>query len=84
VQIATGRNDAGLALTWRRLRDANAALKDQTPWFAEVRASNRILVGPMRSPAAARDLINRLARGGLQANSWSSEAGEVVERIAAR
>lgn len=84
VQVATGRNDSGLALTWRRIRDDHAALKSQTAWSAPFRATNRILVGPMKSAAAARELVNTLAKGKLQANVWSSEAGEEVERLSTR
>lgn len=84
VQVATGRNDSGLALTWRRLRDDAAALKGQTPWSAPFKATNRIVVGPMKSAAAARELVNKLAKDGVQATVWSSDAGEEVERISAK
>ena len=85
VQVATGSNDAGLALTWRRIRDANAAtLKGQSGWSAPFRATNRLLAGPLPSAAAARTLVNALAKNGVQTTIWSSEAGDSVERIAAR
>jgi hypothetical protein len=84
VQVATGRNDSGLGLTWRRIRDDHAALKSQTAWSAPFRATNRILVGPMKTASAARELVNTLAKGKLQANVWSSEAGEEVERLSTR
>ena len=85
VQVATGRNDSGLGITWRRIRDGNAAaLKGQASWSAPFRATNRILVGPMKSAAAARELVGKLAKGGVQATTWSSEAGEEVTRIAAK
>lgn len=81
VQVATGRNDAGLALTWRKLQADNAALKGQSAWSASFKQTNRIVVGPLKTAAAARDLVNKLGKGGLQANVWNSEAGEDVTRI---
>ncbi|MEP6785573.1 MAG: SPOR domain-containing protein [Sphingomonadales bacterium] len=84
VQIATGRNESGLGLTWRRLQSDNAALKGQSAWFAPFKATNRIVVGPIKSASSARDLVNKLGKGGLQATTWSSEAGEDVTRIAGK
>ena len=85
VQVATGSNDAGLALTWRRIRDANtAALKGQSGWSTPFRATNRLLAGPLPSAAAARTLVSALAKNGVQTTVWSSETGDPVERIAAR
>lgn len=81
VQVATGRNDSGLALTWRRLQADNAALKGQSAWSAEFKATNRIVVGPFKSAAAARELVSKLGKDGLQANVWNSEAGEDVTRL---
>lgn len=81
VQVATGRNDSGLALTWRRLQADNAALKGQSAWSADFKATNRIVVGPFKSATAARELVNKLGKGGLQANVWNSEAGEDVTRL---
>ena len=85
VQIATGANDRGLALTWRRIRDDNAkALSGLSAWSAPFRATNRVLVGPIASPAAARTLVRTLDRGGVSAMTYNSEAGEEVVRIAAK
>jgi hypothetical protein len=85
VQVATGRNDSGLALTWKRIRgDHEAALKGQSAWSAPFKATNRILVGPLKSAAAARTLVNTLAKDGIAATTWSSEAGEEVAKIAAK
>lgn len=81
VQVATGRNESGLGLTWRKLQADNAALKGQSAWFAPFKATNRIVVGPFKSAAAARELVNKLDKGGLQANVWNSDAGEDVTRV---
>ncbi len=85
VQVATGRNDSGLGLTLKRIRSDNeAAMKGLGGWSAPFKATNRILVGPMRSATAARELVGKLAKNGVNAMTFSSDAGEEVEKIAAR
>ncbi len=85
VQVATGRNDAGLGPTWKRIRaDNEAALKGQSGWSTPYKSTNRILVGPMKSAAAARELVKKLAKGGVAAMTFQSEAGEEVVKIAVR
>lgn len=85
VQVATGSNDSGLALTWKRMRrDNEAALTGLSAWSAPFKATNRILVGPIASTAAARALVRRLDQNGVRAVSYASEAGEEVARIAGR
>lgn len=85
VQVATGRNESGLGLTMKRLRaDNEAALKGLSGWFAPYKATNRILVGPMKSAGAARDLVAKLAKNGVSAMTFNSDAGEEVEKIAAK
>ncbi len=85
VQIATGRNDSGLGLTLKRIRSDNeAALKGLSGWSAPYKATNRILVGPMKSAAAARELVGKLAKNGVSAMTFNSDAGEEVEKIAAK
>ncbi len=85
VQIATGRNDSGLGITLRRIRSANeSALKGLTGWSAPYKATNRILVGPMKSAAAARELVAKLAKNGVSAMTFNSDPGEEVEKISAK
>ncbi len=82
VQIATGSNTRGLAGTWARIRDDNAALlKGKSAWTVPFKATNRLLVGPMKSPADARALVNALAKGGVSATTFSSDAGQEVARV---
>ncbi len=85
VQVATGRNDSGLGITLRRIRSDNeAALKGLSGWSAPFKATNRILVGPMKSAAAAREVVAKLAKNGVGAMTWSSDAGEEVDKIGAK
>ncbi|UVO54464.1 tetratricopeptide repeat protein [Sphingomonas sp. SUN039] len=82
VQVATGRNDSGLGITLKRIRSDNeAAMKGLSGWSAPYKATNRILVGPMKSAAAARELVGKLAKNGVSAMTFSSDAGEEVEKI---
>ncbi|CAN5147797.1 hypothetical protein BH09PSE3_BH09PSE3_25670 [soil metagenome] len=82
VQVATGNNERGLPTTWNRIRDDNAiALKGRSAFSVPFKATNRLLVGPMKSPADARALVNTLAKNGLSANTFSSEAGQEVTRV---
>jgi len=85
VQVATGRNDSGLGITLRRIRSANeTALKGLGGWVAPYKATNRILVGPIKSASAARDLIGKLAKTGVSAMTFNSDPGEEIEKIDAK
>lgn len=82
VQIATGNNRSGLPGTWRKLKEqAGKSLAKQTAWTVPFRQTNRLLVGPLKSIGDARDLVNSLAKEGVQATTFSSEAGQEISRI---
>lgn len=82
VQVATGNNTQGLPGTWRSIKSRTAkALDGQKAWFVPFRQTNRLLVGPVKSASEARALVNSLAKEGLQATIFSSEAGQEIERI---
>lgn len=85
VQVATGNNTRGLAGTWARIRDANEKLlKGKTAYSVPFKATNRLLVGPMKSGADARALVNALAKEGVAATIFNSEAGQEVARVGAK
>lgn len=82
VQIATGNNEAGLPGTWRRLKtQASKSLAKQNAWTVPFRQTNRLLVGPLKSVGDARDLVSSLAKEGVQATTFSSDAGQEIYRI---
>jgi hypothetical protein len=82
VQIATGSNKAGLGTTVRNVRTkAPKAMGSLAGWYAPVRATNRILVGPVKGAGEGKTLVNALAKEGVQANLWTSVAGEEIFRI---
>lgn len=82
VQIATGNNRSGLPGTWRKIREqAGKSLARQSAWAAPFRQTNRLLVGPFKSAGDAREMVGDLAREGVQATTFSSDAGQEISRI---
>lgn len=85
VQVATGNNRSGLPGTWRKLQaQASKSLTRQSAWTVPFRQTNRLLVGPLKSVGDARDLVNSLAKEGIQATTFSSDAGQEISRIGGR
>lgn len=85
VQVATGANESGLAITWKRLREkAPDALKGLNASYTPFKATNRILVGPFKSAGEARALVNALSKAGHASNLFSSEAGQEILKIASK
>lgn len=85
VQIATGANESGLGITWKRLREkAPEAFKGLTASYTPFKATNRVLVGPFKSNAEARTLVNAMNKAGLSGNTFASEAGQEILKIAAK
>lgn len=85
VQVATGANESGLAITWKRLREkAPDALKGLSASYTPFKATNRILVGPFKSAGDARAVVNALSKVGHASNLFSSEAGQEVLKIASK
>lgn len=82
VQIATGANDAGLALTWKRLREKSPeAFKGLSGWSSPYKATNRILVGPFKSSAEAKTRVAAFTKAGLSTFTFSSDPGQSVTAI---
>jgi Flp pilus assembly protein TadD len=85
VQIAGGANRAALPREFARLREqAPEQLGRRTAFTAELRATNRLLVGPFATARAAQEFVNQLATRDVAAFAWTSEAGEAIERLQAR
>lgn len=85
VQIATGANESGLGITWKRLREkAPDAFKGLSASYAPYKATNRVLVGPFKSSGEARTLVTTLGKAGVSSNVFSSEAGQDVIKIASK
>jgi Flp pilus assembly protein TadD len=85
VQVATGANESGLGITWKRLREkAPEAFKGLSASYTPFKATNRVLVGPFKSNAEARALVNAMNKAGLSGNSFTSEAGQEILKIAVK
>ncbi len=85
VQVATGANEAGLPGTWKKLRDkAPDVFKGQSASVVPFKATNRVLVGPFKSQAEARTLVNAMGKVGIQGSTYASDAGQEVKRIAVK
>ena len=82
VQIATGANRAGLPGTWKKLQgQAGKTLTGQSAASVGYKATNRLLIGPFKSTAEARAMVTKLSKDGIQATSFSSDAGQEVAKI---
>ena len=85
VQVATGANESGLGITWKRLREkAPDTFKGLSAAYVPFKATNRVLVGPFKSSGEARALINAMSKAGLSGNSFSSDPGQEISKIAAK
>jgi hypothetical protein len=85
VQIAGSADKGTLKGEFARLKaKAPKLLGDKTPWTAPLRFTNRLLVGPFESEKDAQALVNELSKAELAAFSWTSPAGEQVEKLPSR
>lgn len=82
VQVATGKDLSALGFDWRRIaRKADGALDGKGPFTTRWGEANRLLAGPYESRDAARDMVNKLKQGGLDAFPFSSEVGEEIIKL---
>jgi Flp pilus assembly protein TadD len=85
VQIAGGANRAALPREFTRLREqAPDQLGRRAAYTAALPNTNRLLVGPFDSQSEAQEFVNQLAGRNVAAFTWTSDAGEVVERLRTR
>jgi TonB family protein len=83
VQIATGPTRPGLVYQYGAFRrQAPALLGGRAAYTAQLNATNRLLVGPFASESAARAFVVQLSQSGVQAYTWTSEAGQEIEPLA--
>jgi hypothetical protein len=85
VQVAGGASKAALPREYARLRTKAPALLAKRPaWTTPLNATNRLLVGPFASEKEARELVNGLAKADVSAFSWTSAAGQEIEKLPAK
>jgi Flp pilus assembly protein TadD len=85
VQVATGSNEAGLPGTWKKLKEKSPTVfKGQNASSVPFKATNRLLVGPFKSQAEARAMVNAMKKAGLQGSTFSSDAGQAVSKVSSK
>lgn len=84
VQIASAP-DGLVASEYRRLKAKHPKLLGGKDGYrAPMGKSNRVLVGPFDSAGDAREFVNELDKVSLMAFGWTSEAGQEIEKLAAK
>lgn len=85
VQIATGANDAGLPGTWKKMKESSPSVfKGQNASSVPFKATNRLLIGPFKSQAEARAMVNAMSKAGLPGSTFSSDPGQVVTKVSGK
>lgn len=84
VQVAGGADVKALPKAWKAIvAEAPAEFRGKQAWTTPLRFTNRLLVGPFKSPDAAQDFVNTIRKKGVSAFAWSSEAGQKIEKLPA-
>ena len=82
VQVATGKDIAALGFDWRRIsRNADGELAGKNAFTAPWGEANRLLAGPYKSAAEAREAVTRLKAAGVDSFAFTSAAGEEVTAL---
>ena len=85
VQIGVGRDKSALGFDWRKFQRTQAELfKGKKAWTTPWGQTNRLLVGPFESQAAAQSFLKTLKKERLDAFVWSSPAGQAIDALAAK
>ena len=85
IQLAAGRDKAALGFDWRKQTRAAADLfKARKGWTTPWGQTNRLLVGPFESQAAAATFLKELKKKDADAFVWTSPAGQAVDALAAK
>ncbi|WP_174273903.1 SPOR domain-containing protein, partial [Sphingomonas bacterium] len=82
VQLAGGANRATLPREWQALKARyGGALAGRSPWTMHYRYTNRLMIGPFASAAAAQDWVNDQRTKGITSFRVTTEAGTKVEPV---
>ena len=85
VQLAAGKNVSALGFDLRRFRRTYGdAIGDESGWYVDWGATNRLLIGPYAKPERAREVVAAIKKAGGDAFVWQSEAGEEIKKIGAQ
>lgn len=82
VQIAGGANKGDLDKEWAKLKGKwPSQLAGRSPWTTHYRFTNRLLIGPFPTSAAAQGWVGDRKKEGFATFRVETAAGDLVERI---
>jgi hypothetical protein len=85
VQVAGGANEGDLPKAYAAIKTrAPALLAGRGAWSTPLRATNRVLVGPFKTDAEARNFVNQLKKEGVSTFTFTSDAGQSVTKLPPR
>ena len=85
IQLGVGRDKRALGFDWRKLGKTQADLfKARKPWTTPWGQTNRLLVGPFETQAAAQVFLKEARKKDGDAFVWTSPAGQAVEPLAGK
>ncbi len=85
VQVAGGADDDALKRAFAGVKaKAPEVMEGQSGYATPLRATNRVLTGPFKTDAEAQSFINKLAKKGVSAFSFTSDKGQKVERLSGK
>ena len=85
VQVATGANEGDLSKAWTSVKKkAPDAFRGRGGYSTPLRATNRVVTGPFKTQAEAQAFVNGLAKKGVSASSFTSDAGQKVTRLSTK
>ena len=84
MQVAGGANKDDLPKAWAAAQSKAEALKGKSAYTTPLRATNRVVTGPFKSDAEAREFVNTLAKQGLSAFPFTSDDGQKMTRLPAK
>lgn len=81
VQVAGGANEGDLHKAWSAVKGKTATLAGKSAYTTPLRATNRVVTGPFKTEAEARAMVNKLAKEGVPAFTFTSAAGQKMTKI---
>ncbi|WP_170841959.1 SPOR domain-containing protein [Sphingomonas gellani] len=84
VQVATGARQGDLAKAWSGVRTkAPDTFKGRSGYTTPLRATNRVVTGPFKTQEEAQAFVNGLAKKGVSASTFTSDAGQKLSKLPA-
>ena len=84
VQVSGGANEGDLPKAWAATKARASALSGRSGYSTPLRATNRVLTGPFKTDAEARAFVNQLAKQGVSAFPFTSDAGQKITKLPAK